>query len=185
MADTPEDIAAIEARLQAALGRIAAGVAKWPDAATQAPAEAPAAPDPAPAPAEAPAPDMAALEKAQAELEDERTANAQLNQRVRQIRKRHEEKVASLEAELAAATGRAKAAEQAAEKVRRASEEMRKVVSEIEAAAQEGAVDAHLINRAMMAELEALRAERSADAAEIADIMSALAPLVEEETAHA
>ncbi|MCH2077671.1 MAG: hypothetical protein MK180_12480 [Rhodobacteraceae bacterium] len=182
MAETSDDIAEYEERLQSALGRIAAGMAKWPDAA--APAEATQEMLDI-EPEVAVAPEVGEVEKLNAELEDERTANAQLNQRVRQIKTRHGETVAELEEQLAAALQRAEAAEQATEKVRRTSEEMRKVMGEIEAAAQDGAVDAHLINRAMMAELEAMRAERSADAAEIADIMSALAPLVEEEVANA
>ena len=37
--------------------------------------------------------------------------------------------------------------------------------------------DAHLINRAMLAELEALRAERSAESAELAAILAELEPL--------
>lgn len=179
MAETSEDIAQYEARLQAAFGRIAAGMAKWPEAGATAEAV------PEEVSEAAPEPQTGELEALRSELEDERTANAQLNQRVRQIKSRHEETVAELEAQLAAALERADAAEQATDKVRRTSEEMRKIMGEIEAAAQDGAVDAHLINRAMMAELEAMRAERTADAAEIADIMSALAPLVEEEKADA
>ncbi|MEL6689091.1 MAG: hypothetical protein AAFP28_02125 [Pseudomonadota bacterium] len=182
MAETSDDIAEYEARLQAALGRIAAGMAKWPDVTEAAEATQEMLDI---EPAAAPAPEAGEVEKLRAELEDERTANAQLNQRVRQIKTRHEETTSDLEAQLAAALQRADAAEQATEKVRRTSEEMRKIMGEIEAAAQDGAVDAHLINRAMMAELEAMRAERKADAAEIADIMSALAPLVEEEVANA
>ncbi len=37
--------------------------------------------------------------------------------------------------------------------------------------------DAHLINRAMLAELEALRADRSAESAELAAILAELEPL--------
>lgn len=174
MAEPSEDLAAYEARIQAALGRIADGVAKWPEAQPAA-----AVVEEAPAPETEPAGDVGQL---QADLEEERTANAQLNQRVMQIRKRHEERIEEFQGDVAAAEARADEAEKALAKLRRASEDMRQVLAEIDVAA---APDAHLINRAMMAELEALRAERSADAAEIADIMTALAPLVEEESTDA
>ncbi|MEM1374299.1 MAG: hypothetical protein AAGF78_07955 [Pseudomonadota bacterium] len=181
MSDTPEELAGYEARLGAALGRIAAGVAKWPDVEATAVSE--------PLPIEAPSPavpeaeeDADALAALRAELEEERTANAQLNQRVKQIRKRHEERVADFLARIADAEARAEAAERTVAKMRNASEDMRRTLSDIDA---EGTPDAHLVNRAMMAELEALRAERAADATEIAEVMSALAPLVQEGNANA
>ncbi|MEM1232652.1 MAG: hypothetical protein AAGH70_00870 [Pseudomonadota bacterium] len=178
MSDKPQELAEYEARLGAALGRIAAGIATWPDKAV-------AGEEPAPVPAPAlidgvgEGDDLAAL---RAELEDERTANAQLNQRVRQIRRRHEERVVDFEARIAEAEARAEAAERTVAKMRTASEDMRRTLSDIDA---EGAPDAHLVNRAMMAELEALRAERAADATEIAEVMTALAPLVQEGSANA
>jgi Tfp pilus assembly protein PilV len=39
-------------------------------------------------------------------------------------------------------------------------------------------VEAHLINKAMLAELESLRSERAAEAAELAEILSEIGPIV-------
>ena len=187
MAGQSEDIAAYEARLVAALSRIQAGIAKWPDGG----AEAGDGSDPDPAQHELPVamPSAGAADDEIAtlrtQLDDERTANAQLQQRVRQIKRKQEERVRGLEAELEDINARYEAAAREAGKLRRASEGLRQALADMEAAAQAGAPDAHLINRAMMAELEALRAERSADAQEISEIITALEPLVEQETQDA
>ena len=45
---------------------------------------------------------------------------------------------------------------------------------------EEGVGEPHLINKAMMAELEALRAARSADVAEASSIIGALTPLLDQ-----
>ena len=45
--------------------------------------------------------------------------------------------------------------------------------------------DPGLINRAMQAELEALRATRAAEASEMSDILAALGPIVEAEEMRA
>ena len=48
-------------------------------------------------------------------------------------------------------------------------------------AAEDGGADGDLLSRSMTAELEALRAERRAEAAEMQEILDALAPLIAED----
>ncbi|MEO1798236.1 MAG: hypothetical protein AAFR53_14685, partial [Pseudomonadota bacterium] len=61
----------------------------------------------------------------------------------------------------------------------------RSALEGMQKAAAEAGVDAHLVNRAMMAELEALRAERADDAREISELVDALEPLVGGEAGNA
>lgn len=58
------------------------------------------------------------------------------------------------------------------------------ITAELRARASEGAADADLINRAMLAELEALRFARQADLAEVKTLLAELEPMLEE-SAHA
>ncbi|MEM6728545.1 MAG: hypothetical protein AAF618_08595 [Pseudomonadota bacterium] len=171
MADKAEEIAGYEARLQEALARIEAGLGKIE--AGSVPVAEPGLPLDAPATAE--------LETLRKELEEERAASSQLQARVRQIRRKQDERVTKLEAELADAKERYDSVVKEAAKMRRSEEGMRQALADMQSAARDGGIDAHLINRAMMAELEALRTERSADAREISDIIAAIEPLVEQE----
>ena len=64
------------------------------------------------------------------------------------------------------------------QRLRRANSELRAAAVELRAAASEGGADPHLVNKAMAAELEAVRAAQAADAAEAEAILTALRPLV-------
>ncbi|MEO0936955.1 MAG: hypothetical protein AAFY38_02245 [Pseudomonadota bacterium] len=122
-----------------------------------------------------PKPDDADIAGLKAELEEEKLANAQL-----------QERVARLKAQRAAEDG---AAEQTAarmsdldrelQKLRRANEELRASNAKLREANAAGVGEPHLINKAMMAELEALRAARAADVAEASAILGALEPLLQ------
>lgn len=131
---------------------------------------------PTPTSAPAPAADPAMLADLRDALEAERTANAQLSERVRAIREKQETTLSALERRLAAAThGQDQAAQEIA-RLKRANAEL--VAANRALSTSGGAPDPHLINRAMQAELESLRAARAADLVEITDIMTALEPLV-------
>lgn len=116
----------------------------------------------------------------QAALDEERTANAQLEERVKALKERQDGKIAGLEQEIAAQA--AKMAEWDAElqKLRTSNAEMRALNAQLRAAAADGIAEPELINKALMAELDALAAQRDADAAEVDAILSALKPIVEE-----
>ncbi len=122
------------------------------------------------------------------ELEDERLANAQLTERVKTLKQRLDTETGDVQAKLDAAQAQlAQAADAQSrmakldvelQRVRRANAKLSEACAALRAANQEGVGDPHLINKAMLAELDALRAARAADIAETDAILSALTPLV-------
>lgn len=168
------DIAEYERRISFALERIGRGVEVL-GARNGAPAPRPKAE--APPAAGAAAQDDAELAALRDALEAERTANAQLSERVRAIREKQETTLSALEKKLAQATRNLDAAQSEITRLRRANAELVATNSLLSDA--EGAVEPHLINRAMQAELEALRAARAAEAQEMGTILGALDPILE------
>ncbi len=63
--------------------------------------------------------------------------------------------------------------------------QLREDLRRLREAAEQGIVDPALINKAMMAELEALRATRSAEANEMHEILTALGGVLDTEEAQA
>ncbi len=115
-------------------------------------------------------------------LEDERTANAQLTERVRALKTRSDEDLANLRAQVEEGQVRMAQLDIELQRVRRANSQLSENCAALREANQEGVGDAHLINKTMLAELESLRATRAADVAEASAIIAALAPLVEAAT---
>ena len=112
--------------------------------------------------------------------EEEKRANAQLAERAGVLSQRQE-------GELAVATqmaqdAKARMAELDAEiqRVRKANDGLRELNDALRVANEAGVGEPHLINKSIMAELEALRAARSVDVAETTAIIEALAPLINE-----
>lgn len=138
--------------------------------------------------AEAGADTTAALKAA---LEDERTVNAQLNERVRKLSEQQGAAVAEAKAVALRAQARTEELDVELQRLRKANVQLREAIGALRTANEEGVGDPDLINKSMMAELDALRAARSADAAEASTIISALSSLLEqsdetgEENAHA
>ncbi|MFD2175094.1 hypothetical protein [Rhodobacter lacus] len=189
------DLAEYERRIAYALERIGRGV----ETLTQRPsAPAPEAVPEPPEPVAPPEPvvviDTAQVEALEAELavermalaaeraalEAERAANTQLTERVRAIREKQETTLVTLERRLAQATRALEAVQAEANRLKRANADLLEVnrslveAGDVMAAAQ--------VNRAMQAELEALRAARSWEMAELAEILAGLEPIV---AAHA
>ncbi|MGO4855268.1 hypothetical protein [Phaeovulum sp. W22_SRMD_FR3] len=116
-------------------------------------------------------------------LEAERQANAQLSDRVRAIRDKQETMVTLLERRLAATQRDCDRWAREVARMKRANLDLTEANRGLTAAIGQGAdtddgVAAHLINRAMLAELESLRALRSAERAELEEILSGLEPLI-------
>lgn len=111
-------------------------------------------------------------------LEEERTVNAQLEERVRALKDRQETRIAELEA--AVGSGRTRLAEldHELQRLQQVNAELRAVASEMSRALSDGVAEPELVNRAMMAELEALRATRQADRAEMEAILAELDPVL-------
>lgn len=155
------NIEELQQRISAAMDRVAQGLDQI--------GSAPSGPDP---------------EMAQA-LEDEQTANAQLTERVRTLKAKAEEDKAQADDALAAM--RAKLEEGEArmaqldvdlQKLRRVNDQLTAACEALRKANEEGVGEPHLINKAMLAELDGLRAARASDVAESTAILSALEPLL-------
>ena len=164
-ARTMSDIDALQGRLAAAMDRIANAASTLESAGAD---------------------DSAAL---RAELEDEKLANAQLTERVRKLSEQQDGAVAEAKAAAQAAEARTAALDLELQRLRQASDQLRSSNEALRKANEEGVGEPHLINKAMMAELEALRAARAADIAEASSIIGALTPLLDpaqpEEDTHA
>ncbi len=150
-----------ETRINAALERIAEGVMGLDRAgATGANAE-----------------EVAALQSA---LEAEKNANAQLEERVRAIGAKQENQVAQLEARVAKLTARNEASETELNRIKSLNAQLRDNNQALRAANAEGLGDAELINQAIQTELDSVSALRSADRAELDEIIEELIPLTKE-----
>jgi len=122
------------------------------------------------------------------ELEAERTANAQLEERVRAIKEKQETTVAALEqtvedlnADVASLKEALADRDGTMQRMRSVNAELRRSNAALREANAAALPDAHLVNTSMMAELEALRAEQAAGAAEMAEIAAVLEPILEEQ----
>jgi chromosome segregation ATPase len=121
------------------------------------------------------------LAKARAELEDERLAAAQLEERIKTLHEKQDGKIADLEAQTAAQSDGMARLDTELQRLKSANEQLRASNAALRAANEKGVGEPHLINKAMLAELEGLRAARAADMAENAAILSALEPLLQAE----
>lgn len=150
------DIEELQRRITAAMDQVAFGLEKL-------------------GPATAAGPDAETLKA----LEEERTANAQLEERVRSLRARAEDEEVKLRSQIDRAQARISELDVELQRVRRANSQLADACAALRAANAEGVGEAHLINKTMLAELEALRAARAADVAEADAILSSLTPLLE------
>lgn len=120
--------------------------------------------------------DVDALKEA---LVAEKATNAQLTEQVDAL---GAQQATALEALDAQAAARMEGLDLDIQRLRRANGQLSEACEALRAANTEGVGDTHLINQAMMAELEALRAARAAEIAEADEIIAALTPLLEAET---
>ncbi len=125
-------------------------------------------------------PDGAGVAALQDALDAERTANAQLTERVRAIKDKQETMVAALERNVARLSGQLDAQARELQRQRHINEELTQTNRALSEAAQSGVTEPQLLNRAMMSELEALRAARAAEVAEMDEILNELKPLIGE-----
>lgn len=151
------DITELERRINSALDRIGAGLGHI-GGSSGGPAE------------------LARLREA---LETEQSANAQLEERVRAIRDRQEETVGALEAEVGRLREAAARHEAEVQRLKRINSQLRQNNQALREANEQGVGDPHLINKAMLTELDALRASREADRAELDAVLGELKPLLQ------
>lgn len=124
--------------------------------------------------------DGADAEALAAELEAERMANAQLEERVRAIKEKQETRMAELERDVTRLRDVVEAKDETLQQVRAVNEELRKSNVALREANAQGLADAGLVNDAMQSELEALRTARAADRAEVDDVLATLESVLKE-----
>jgi hypothetical protein len=162
-------IAELEQRIATAFARIAAGVEAL---------------EARPAP-EAPVADQGELTRLQAALDEERMAHAQLSERLKTTRDQDAKAQTALKAEVSTLTRQLDAQSLDMQRLSGTVGQLREELRRLREAAEQGMADPQLINRAMLAELEALRATRAAETTEMADILAALTPILDAEEARA
>lgn len=169
-----QDLQELERRISHALDRIAQGVEAL-DGLTL-PPKGTAAADPQ---AVVPDPDAARLAEA---LQVERDANAQLRERLRVLHERQAEGSAPLEARIAALTAQIDAQAIELGRLKSTSVQLRETIRALREAAERGLCEPHLVNKSLQAEVDALRAARAAEVAELDGILAELKPLIGEDT---
>lgn len=155
-------IAQHEQRLSAALDRIGKGLDRL------------ARPAPAAAPPVTPGSDLARLRE---ELDTERAANAQLSERLKAVKERDGSARRDAEARIEAMTRQLDLQGLEMARMKKVTAQLRDSLRAMTDAAVGAVPEPHLINKAMLTELEALRALRQVEANEIDEVLSALAPL--------
>lgn len=150
------EISALESRITAALDRIRQGVDGLGAASAVSDADA-----------------------LNAQLTEERTANAQLEERVKALKERQDTRIAELEARVEAQKMQVASLDAELQGLRTSNADMREMNAQLRDALAKGVAEPELVNRAMMAEVDALKAQRNADAGEVDAILAELKPLVE------
>ncbi|MGB7317728.1 MAG: hypothetical protein WBC85_07160 [Planktotalea sp.] len=163
------DITELERRITAALDRIGTGL----DGLN---AAAPAGPDPE-MQAKLEAAETRAAELAQA-LSDEKLANAQLEERMKTVREKADRHTAAMDIQAFEQQKSTAKLDGDLQRLRRAAEDLRASNISLRDALEQGLSDPHLINKAMLAELETLRATRSVEIAQADVLLASLDPLV-------
>lgn len=115
-----------------------------------------------------------------ATLDEERMVQSQLEERVRALKDRLDRKAAEMDAAAAAARAEMAALDHALQGLRQSNADLRDIVGQLRGALVAQVADPALVNRAMLAEIEALRAGQAADLAEIEAVYGALRPLIGE-----
>ena len=124
-------------------------------------------------------------------LEEEKLANEQLRERLRAVVEKHAAELAeaqaqaadtaeldALRAELTGQKDAMAALDMDLQRLRQANDQLRQSNAALREANEAGVGEPHLINKAMLAELEGLRAARAAETAEAGAILARLEPLV-------
>ena len=177
-------IAELERRITAALGRIGVGLDKWTAAAAVAPVSAatPAAPSsPEPNPAQNP---VLADKVTQTALASEKANAAQMAEKLKSFKERETSTQGQLEAKVEKMTQQLDVQGLELQRMRKSTVQLREHLRILHEAAADNMAEPHLINKAMMAELESLRATRHTETAEMDEILAELKPLIEEARAN-
>lgn len=168
-----EDAVQVEGGVPAGLAEAERRLAESLDRLEEA-AERAAAPRPAPEPDS----DPLEVERLKTELQAERDAAAQLDDRVRALKRRQTTHVARLEAELADLRAQLEDHEREVRQLRGVNARLRETCGALRDAMAEGVAEPHLMNHAMTAELEALRAQRQSDRDDLDRLIDEVSPIL-------
>lgn len=160
-----QDIAELERRITAALERIATGLDRAPVAA---------------APVSDSVDSTAERDRLTEALDEERMANAQLAERLRVVRDKEARLREGLEQQIADLMRQLDAQGLELSRAHRTMVQQGGQLRSMREAAEANVVDPAMINRTMEVEMEALRATRGAEVAELDDILAALDPLLDD-----
>lgn len=166
------DVSHLEARISTALNRIRQGIDRLNGA-------------PVPQPQAETGPSAEEVDALNAQLDEERMANAQLEERVKLLKERQDGKLAELQSGIEAGRARAARMDRELQRLRQVNADLRDINGKLRGAISDGVSEPHLVNKAMLAELEALRATQAADAAEMDAILDELTPIIEKEASDA
>ncbi|MFN7004037.1 MAG: hypothetical protein ACK4NW_11500 [Roseinatronobacter sp.] len=133
----------------------------------------------------APQGDSTDLDALRSQLEAERAKNAQLSERVNAVRQRQESSFATLERRLARMTEQLDLQSLEMLRLKKANTKLIEANRKLREGVEAQVIEPSAINRALVAELEALRAERAAEAAEMEDVLGELKPLISAEDTNA
>lgn len=114
-----------------------------------------------------------------AELTAERAANAELVERVRHLKERQDTQVASLTGRVESQRTQMMKLDEELQRLRASNAQLREMNTRLRAAVTEG-LSPELLDAAVTAEVEALEAQRSSEAAELEAILAELKPLIAE-----
>ncbi|MFV2052585.1 hypothetical protein [Aliiroseovarius sp. YM-037] len=157
------DITDLERRITAALGRIEATVEQGLATSAE------------------PAADTSEVDALREALEAEKATNAQLEERVKVIREKQDTTFAELEGRVKRLRERLAQQENDVQRLKQVNAELRTSNDALRAANEAGVADEQLINNAMLAELESLRATQSADRSELDAVLNELKPIIQED----
>lgn len=164
-----DDIAELERRITSALVRIGQGL----EGLARSEGDARGAPVATLADGAAEA-EIARLNEA---LDEEKMVTAQLQERIRALRDRDAADRRPLQTEVERLTRLLDSQGLEMQRLKKTVSSLREQLRLLTEAQAEGRIEPHLINKAMLTELEALRALRGAEAAELDEIIAALDPL--------
>ncbi|QJF51466.1 hypothetical protein [Roseobacter ponti] len=122
------------------------------------------------------APDTSQTDDLRKTLEDEKARNAALSEQVETLTRQQQENEDAVAAQV---SGKVASLDTQLQKLRRANAQLTEACDALRRANAEGVGEPHLINKSMMAELEAIKAMRNAEMAEADEIIAALTPLLE------
>lgn len=114
----------------------------------------------------------------EAELEKERSANAQLSERVHQVRQRQDTMIAQLERRLARLTEQLDLQSLEMLRLKKANGKLIDANAALRESQVAGVAESTVLNKSMAAELDALQAARRAEMAEMEEILAELKPLL-------